>query len=707
MRAWRFPHPLRSFVFGFLLFAAALPATPGRPAQEAAVDRSSATHNLLPVPALVEFQPGQLRLDANFSVAVEGHSDARLDRAIGRVLQRFAAHAALALVRPRAKDPAEATLVIRAGGPGMKVQGVEENESYSLEVTAQRATLRAPTVVGILRGLETFLQLIERDAGGFHLPFVRIQDRPRFPWRGLLIDVCRHWEPVEVIKRNLDAMAAAKLNVLHWHLSEDQGFRVESRRFPKLQEMGSDGLYYTQEQIRDVVAYARDRGIRVMPEFDMPGHSTAWFVGYPELSSGPGPYVIERRFGVFDPAFDPSREATYRFLDRFVAEMAGLFPDTYWHIGGDENPGRQWNANPAIRAFMQKHGLKDAPALQAYFNQRLARILQKHGKRMVGWEEILNPDLPKDTVVQSWRGQKSLGDGAKRGYAGILSAGYYLDAMSTAAAHYAVDPLPATSDLDPAQAARILGGEACMWGELITPESIDSRLWPRTAAIAERLWSPGEVQDVHNLYRRLAVVRLGLEEVGAQHLSGPDRMLRRLAGTEAIEPLRELLRWVEPVSLGERQRASRATQLTSLTTLGDIASPDVPARHGLAGLVSRVLGDSPGREADRALLRDAFQRWRALPAELALLAEHAPLVHNADAVGADLAALGVAGEEALSYLAQGAAPPPEWSEARRALLDQAARPKSLLRVAVVEALRALITAAAGSANPAPPLNTSR
>ncbi len=659
------------------------------------------THHLLPVPASVEFQPGQLRLDENFNVAVEGHSDARLDRAVQRALKRFSARTGLTLTAPRVKNAADATLLIHANGPGMKVQGVEEVESYSLEVTAKQAALRAPTVVGILRGLETFLQLVERDRAGSYLPFVRIQDRPRFAWRGLLIDVCRHWEPVEVIERSLDAMAAVKLNVLHWHLSEDQGFRVESRRYPKLQEMGSDGLYYTQEQIREVVAYARDRGIRVMPEFDMPGHSTAWFVGYPEFSSGPGPYAIERRFGVFDPAFDPTREAVYRFLDGFIGEMSALFPDAYWHIGGDENPGRQWMANPAIQAYMQKHNLKDAPALQAYFNQRLLRILQKHKKRMIGWDEILHPDLSKDTVVQSWRGQKSLGEGAKQGYGGILSAGYYLDGMATAATHYAVDPLPATSDLTPQQAARILGGEACMWGELITPDNIDSRIWPRTAAIAERLWSPREVKDVDDLYRRLAAVSLQLEEAGARHLSGPDTMLRRLAVTDAIGPLRALLRLVEPLSLGERQRTSRATQLTSLTALGDIATPDAPARHDLPKLVAAALSDSESRGIARDLLASEFKNWRELPTRIAPLAEHAPQIHDADGLCADLAALGATGEEALSYLTDGTAPPPEWLEARRALLDQAAKPKGLLRLAVIDAMRTLVAAAANGGKPAP------
>ena len=177
------------------------------------------------------------------------------------------------------------------------VQQLGEDESYRLEITPQQARLTAPNPLGVLRGLETFLQLVEPGPKAFQVPVVDIEDHPRFPWRGLHLDVSRHWMPLEVVKRNLDGMAAVKLNVFHWHLSDDQGFRVESKRFPKLQELGSDGLYYTQDQVREVIAYARDRGIRVVPEFDMPGHTTSWLVGYPELASAPGPYQIERQMG--------------------------------------------------------------------------------------------------------------------------------------------------------------------------------------------------------------------------------------------------------------------------------------------------------------------------------------------------------------------------------------------------------------------------
>ena len=660
---------------------------------------SAPPHTLMPVPASVRIEAGRLPIDKSFRVAVTRHSDARLLRGVERALLRLKARTGLEFSHAIGKDAATAALVMEVAGPGEAVQSIAEDESYALHVTAQRATLQAATVVGALRGLETFLQLVARDAAGAYLPLAEIADQPRFRWRGLLIDVCRHWQPVEVIKRNLDAMAAVKLNVFHWHLSEDQGFRVESRRYPKLHEFGSDGLYYTQEQMRDVVAYARDRGIRVVPEFDMPGHATSWFVGDARLATAPGPYAIIREFGVFDATFDPTREEVYRFLDRFVGEMKKLFPDAYWHIGGDEVKSKQWDASPGVAAFKKRRGLKDNEALQAWFNQRLSRILSKHGKRMVGWDEILHSDLPKDTVVQSWRGQKSLGEGAKQGFQGILSAGYYLDGMQTSAFHYAVDPLPAASDLDPVQAARILGGEVCMWGELITPENIDSRIWPRTAAVAERLWSPRSVADVDDMYRRLDAVSLQLEELGLTHLSGPDAMLRRLAATDDIEPLRDLLRLVEPLSLGQRQRARRATQLSSLTTLGDIASPDAPVRRELTALVAAFLRDAAHDQNSRQALAREFQHWQELGAVLARLAASSPQLQDAQGVATNLAALSAAGQEALALLAEGKTPPKEWSAEKLALLDRAAVPQGLLRLAVVPSLRALVIPAGGSAMP--------
>ncbi|HMH44357.1 MAG TPA: family 20 glycosylhydrolase, partial [Pyrinomonadaceae bacterium] len=536
--------------------------------------------NLMPVPASAQIQTGRLPITSSFNVAVRNYADDRLRAGIARMLTRLAGRTVLTLSADLATDEGAATLVVECERAGETIPSLSENESYSLEINDRQARLRAPTVVGALRGLETFLQLLKGDREGYFLPAIRIHDQPRFPWRGLLIDVARHYEPIEVLKRNLDAMAAVKLNVFHWHLTEDQGFRVESKKFPKLHMLGSDGLFYTQEQVREIIAYARDRGIRVMPEFDIPGHSTSWLVAYPELGSAPGPYKIERGAGIFEPALDPTREQTYKFLDGFLGEMAGLFPDAYMHIGGDENEGKQWDRNPQIQGFMKEKGIKDNHALQAYFNQRILKILQKHHKKMIGWDEILHPDLPKDAVIQSWRGPSSLAEAAKKGYNGILSAGYYIDLILPASQHYLADPIPADTSLTAEEARHILGGEATMWGEWVSPETIDSRIWPRTATIAERLWSPRNVTDVDDMYRRLAVVSRELEELGLTHEKNYGMLLRRLAASENSEPLRTLASIVEPVKQYSRYQMRPQTMLSPLTGLVDASRPDSEtARH--------------------------------------------------------------------------------------------------------------------------------
>ena len=345
----------------------------------------------------------------SFTVGALGRPGDRARRAADRFLERLSGRTGFVLrndVPLPEGGESGASLVFSCERTGELLPG--EDESYRLTVGPDRILLVAPTDLGILHGFETALQLLAAGPDGYYFPCIQIEDSPRFPWRGLLIDSARHFHPVDVIKRNLDGLAAVKMNVLHWHLTEDQGFRVESKVFPDLHRLGSDGLYYSQDQIRDIIAYAADRGIRVMPEFDLPGHSTSWFPAFPELASAPGPYRISRTYGVQLPTFNPANPQVYVFLEAFLDEMAGLFPDPYIHIGGDENNGKQWDANPEIQAFMKEKGLADNAALQAYFNSRLLEILAKHGRKMVGWDEIFQPGLPKDIVIQSWRGTEAL-----------------------------------------------------------------------------------------------------------------------------------------------------------------------------------------------------------------------------------------------------------------------------------------------------------
>ena len=649
--------------------------------------------NLMPVPTSVTFHRERLAVDSNFRVATRGHSDARLQAAIWRFIKRLEGRTVLTLSPTLATDDQTTPLIINTQGPGKNIPGLGEDESYRIDITSHQAMLSAPTVVGAIRGLETVLQLLDADRNGYFLPGVQIDDRPRFPWRGLLIDVSRHFQTIEVLKRNLDAMAAVKLNVFHWHLTEDQGFRVESKKFPKLHQLGSDGNYYTQEQVKDVVAYARDRGIRVVPEFDIPGHSTSWLVGHPELGSAPGPYTIERRPGIFEPALDPTREEVYKFLETFLGEMAALFPDDYLHIGGDENEGKQWDRNPAIQAYMKEKGIKDKHALQAYFNTRLLKILQKHKKKMIGWDEILQPELPRDIVIHSWRGTAALAEAARKGYDGILSNGYYIDLIQPASQHYVSDPLPAGSTLTPEEAKHVLGGEATMWAEWVTPETIDSRIWPRTAAIAERLWSPRTVTDVPDMYRRLAVISLQLEELGLLHKKNPEMMLRRLVRNDDIGPLRTLVSVIEPVKEYRRYQQRPQTMISPLTGVVDAATPDSETARKFQWMVAEFLNDGPRYQLYRAELSQMLADWQTAGASLSPMIDRSPALKEIKPLAHTLSQLGGTGLEALSYLKLGMPPPRDWREQSLAKVDEAAKPYGALEFVVVAGVKQLVNAA--------------
>ena len=500
---------------------------------------------------------GKFRLDTAFTISVKEKANKRLYDAATRALRHlsdetgfFFAQDFISQAGTNVKDKSDFEIESRRPG----TLGIDEDESYTLTVTHQQIELSAETDLGAIHGLQTFLQLLSSDSTGYYFPAVKIIDKPRFQWRGLMIDVSRHFMPMEVIKRNLDAMAFLKMNVLHLHLSDDQGFRVECKTFPKLTKLGSDGLFFTQVQIKDIISYADDRGIRIIPEFDIPGHSTSWLVAYPEFSSQPKEQKkqnpenkIERGWGIFNPVFNPAKIATYKFFDKIFKEIAGLFPDEYIHIGGDENNGKEWRENKLIQRFMAAHNFKTTEQLQAYFTKRISEIITKYHKKVIGWDEILQPDMPKNIVIQSWRGNEALFEAARKGYMGILSNGYYIDLCQPASYHYLNDPIPADTVLDPSSLQNVLGGEATMWSELVTPENIDSRIWPRTAAIAERLWSPVSVKDVNDMYRRLDIINNKLEEYGITNIKNYEAMLRRLTGGKDITPLKQFADVVEPL----------------------------------------------------------------------------------------------------------------------------------------------------------------
>lgn len=682
---------IKKILFGFLFFILFLAIsgyayyrlviyTPPLISEE---DRAAIT--LMPLPAKLELNNGFIDISNGLNIVYPQVKNDKITKAVDRLISR---------IEKIAKKPASnengITFSINCQEDFLNtVQQAKEDESYTLIIENSLIKLEGNTPYGIIRGLETVFQLLRQEEGELVFPEVEIMDSPRFPWRGIMMDVCRHWIPKDVVLRTIDAMSAVKMNVFHWHLSEDQGFRVESKVYPKLHEIGSNGKYYTQDEIREVVAYAADRGIRVVPEFDLPGHSKSWQMAYPELSTVDFTLEFGTKKGIaFAPPMDPTKEEVYEFLDLFIEEMAMLFPDPYFHIGGDEVNPKYWNESPSIQQFMSDNEMKDSHDLQAYFNKRMNTLLHKHGKLMLGWDEILHPDLGNDIIVQSWRSHKSLFESVQHGGTAILSAGLYLDHILSAEKHYKVDPLilegaidiiPDTAnwhmydltldiagsemksqlvifDKNPAdvtgffammenrmafkngvieeyiltasflgpagemdvevefigdslngklslgllsfdnwgsksggsdmagtempkieimkplteeEKTHIIGGEACQWAEFVDDENVESRLWPRSAAIAEKLWSPQTLtEDVDDMYRRLEVISNQLTIQGSMHIKQYQTKLQDLGGTEGYFVLKTLVDVLEEVKYHGR--------MPSLMESENMYLPDFP-----------------------------------------------------------------------------------------------------------------------------------
>ncbi len=647
--------------------------------------------NLMPVPANTVFMQGKFRLDTSFSISILGNPNKRIYGAATRMLRHLSGRTGLFFHQDFITDTSKSdtsNFIIHCKEPGKL--GLHEKESYTLLVTPQKVELNAETDLGAIHGLQTFIQLLSVDRNGYFFPSLKITDHPRFPWRGLMIDVSRHFMPVVVIKRNLDGMAFLKMNVLHLHLSDDQGFRVESKIYPELTRLGSDGQYYTQSQIKDIIAYAGARGIRIVPEFDIPAHTQSWFVSHPGLASAPGPYFIALSWGVFNAVFNPAIPAVYKFLDNLFGEMAKLFPDEYFHIGGDENNFKDWNTNKSIQAFMKKHKIADNAGLQTYFNKKILKILTKHHKKMIGWDEILQPGMPKNIVIQSWRGRKALFAAARKGYMGILSSGYYIDLMQHASYHYLNDPIPPDSILSDSVRKNILGGEATMWSELVTPETIDSRIWPRTAAIAERLWSPDSVRNVEDMYRRLDMINYELEDYGLTQIKNYDMMLRRLTNYHDITALKNFVNVVEPVKGYNRQNQGiHYTSYSPYTRVVDAARPESEIDRHFKNYVKEFLKGNTEFEQNITFW---LNLWKDNYQNLEKTIELSPILKEIVPMSKNLRDISDAGLEAIKLISSNQKVDASWVNQKMELINAAKKPYGQVELEMIPSIEKLINA---------------
>ena len=548
---------------------------------------------LMPRPQTVKINAGRLYFNAQFSIGIHGPGSTKLMATVNRFYQVLGKRTGIYFSQEfisNADNKPRSTLSVTY--IKTEVPHIGMDESYTLEVTGIGITLNAATDIGAMRGLETLCQLITADGTGYYYPLVSVSDAPRFKWRGLMIDVARHFIPIDVLKRNINAMAEVKMNVLHLHLSDDEGFRVESKTYTLLQQKGSNGSYYTQEEIKGIVRYAHERGIIVVPEFDLPGHSTSILAAYPYLASYPATYKPAKRFK-FDtiknlnlgsvmkllsttatPTIDPSKETTYIFFDNLFKEMSGLFPDAYLHIGADENNGAAWKQNPAIVIFMNKQGIKSTDELQAYFVKRLYSIAKKYNKRLIGWEEAFNSGLPADVIIQKWKpsADDSLVKTVIHHHNQLLvSNGFYLDLSMPAYIHYLNEPVGKTVSAAEADQG-ILGCEAAIWSELVNADTEELRVWPRAAAIAERMWSPADVKNVDDMYRRLWAIDFELNERGLDEDASYNRIIALWTNGTGMVTVKTLTELYTPVKGYKRLMGG---MFTHSKTHANLASPMV------------------------------------------------------------------------------------------------------------------------------------
>ncbi|CAF1533659.1 unnamed protein product [Didymodactylos carnosus] len=650
---------------------------------------TSVIHNLMPIPwkILDKFQTRMLITSKFQIILTEYSTNARLRTAVRRFISRLYRKTGI-LLNMNSTVTSE-KLIIECNGLGSDYPQLGENESYQLRVSTNNINLKAKTFTGIVRGLSTLLQLIVLiDTNTMIIPVVEINDKPRFPWRGLLLDVARHFMPVKVIESILNAMEIVKLNVFHWHLTDDQGFRVESKKYPLLHKMGSDGHFYTQEDIKYIVDYARNRSIRVVPEFDMPSHTTSWFVGYPELATVPCSYMIERQWGVLNASMNPTLESTYHFLDVFFDEMATLFPDQYFHTGGDEVESFQWSQSESIQDFIRQHRLNDNQGLQAYFTRRVQNILHKHNKLLIGWDEILSSNLRRGTIIQSWRGPGSLINIVAQGYYGILSHGYYLDHLSSAAFHYSIDPLIGTQWLQEEQSARILGGEACMWSEYVSSATVNSRIWPRTAVIAEKLWSPAKEVDVNCMYDRLKSMNRLIDQIGVKHLSDYTRKLKILVGSsndELFQSLKILADTCEALGIRARSQTRKYSSLVALNRFVDVLQPESELIRNVETIVRLTKNTLASTK-----LHSLFSVWATNHVRLKNFFYNNSLFSEIELLSENLSIVGKMGLQVLMYIDNGETVSKKWIRDQNEILYRLEYEVSEIRLAAVGPLRYLL-----------------
>ena len=494
--------------------------------------------SLIPLPAKSRLTGHSLRLSRDLPIYILTNTPAVLEVVVTFLeMLKPTANLLPRMVDRDTKEPAGLSVSLTATETG------QSKESYTLSVAEKGVSVSASTTAGLFYGLLTFGQMLsanEPQGDELTIPCIEISDRPRFGWRGMHLDVSRHFPPAEFIKKYIDLLARHKMNVFHWHLTDDQGWRIEIKRHPLLTEIGAwrreaDGQvyggFYTQQEIGEIVEYARRRFVTVVPEIELPGHASAALAAYPEYSCTGGPFEVATQWGVFDDVYCPGKEATFRFLEDVLTEVAELFPGPFIHIGGDECPKARWNNHELCQGRIEAEGLANADELQAYFVSRIAWHLGTLGKRLVGWDEILDGGAPAGATIMAWRNVQK----------GIEAAQSSHDVVMTPMSHcyfdhyqakenepkaiggftpleivYSFEPVP--TDLPQELVRHVLGAQGNVWTEYMPDTNhMEYMVFPRLCALSEVLWSPQESRSLPDFLDRLKLHLKRLDNLGVNY----------------------------------------------------------------------------------------------------------------------------------------------------------------------------------------------
>lgn len=567
---------------------------------------------LLPQPKNTQYESDNFVLPLSFGMEAEG-----LESLVSEWTRDCRTLYGVSLVSTPS-TPTLLTLICTT--PEEALPAFDDDARYDIRIDTSGIHVGAQTRCGIRYALQTLLQLGRAENEQLVFPHCQIKDRPRFKWRGLNLDVSRHFLPLSLVKRMVDGMSRVKLNVLHLGLSNNQGFRVESRSFPRLHKFASNGEYYTQDEMRELIAFAAARGVRVVPEFNMPGHSTCFTLAYQELATGVPPTELRKTSGVFDDEMNPASVHMDAFLTGFIAEMAALFPDPYWHFGGDEVTGKAWDADESVQAFKAEHALADNKELQAHFTARVLAELKKNGKKGIGWEEVASGKPPKDTTLQPWiiPASNELFDGHPL----IVSTSYYLDHFLYAEDYYGVDPNPGDA-LD-----TVIGAEACIWSEVMNANNVEAIIWPGALALAERFWSPRETTDAASLRARLAPILERLKTLGAADLDAPNRLAAKLCGGTEPASVRLLRDYTAPlVYYFVQDRQANPHDVTQpFSRLIETLLPETPAMRRFDEMVEEALaGNAEALKKELQKLEGLADAFRQDVRDLPGLQENQPV----------------------------------------------------------------------------------